>query len=150
MAIKKRRSDRSGRDKAQSPGRPPASRTHMTTPWPKRSTACPKPKSSTAVAHGAALKPSNRPPSNETTGSTTAVCWNPLGISRPQKPKQTLCGSGKIRHGRVTKTNQPPANSARFTSESGACSESRRRQWRHTNVRHFNRTVAERILRLLG
>lgn len=26
-----------------------------------------------------------------------------------------LCSSGKIRHGRVTKTNQPPANPARFS-----------------------------------
>ncbi|MBS1304124.1 hypothetical protein GZH79_17710 [Loktanella sp. SALINAS62] len=26
-----------------------------------------------------------------------------------------LCSSGKIRHGRVTKSNQPPANPARFS-----------------------------------
>jgi putative transposase len=41
-----------------------------TTPWPRRSVACSKPKSFTAVAPGAALKLSNMPRSN---GSNTAL-----------------------------------------------------------------------------
>jgi hypothetical protein len=68
-----------------------------TTPWPRRSMACSKPKSFTAVAPSAALKLSNMPRSNGSTTalskkrlcSTTAVCWNLSGISRQQKLRQT-------------------------------------------------------------
>ena len=38
---------------------------------------------------GPALRPSNTQHSNGSIGSTTAVCWNPSGIPRQQKPRQT-------------------------------------------------------------
>lgn len=61
----------------------------MTMLWPKRSTACSKLKSSTDAGHGAALRPSNTPPWNGSTGSTIAVCWSLSGISRQLKQRQT-------------------------------------------------------------
>ena len=64
--------------------------TRMTTHWRKPSTACSRRRSSTAVAHGAASTPWNTPPSNGSTGSTTAACWSPTGTSRQQRPKQTI------------------------------------------------------------
>src|SRR6056297_3241212 len=67
-----------------------ASATATTTRSPKRSTACSRPRSFTDVAHGAASTPWNTPPSNGSTGSTTAACWNPSGISRQQRPRQTI------------------------------------------------------------
>jgi hypothetical protein len=55
----------------------------------RRSTACSRRKSSIDAAPGEASKPSNTPPSNGSTGSTTAACWNPSETSRQPKPKQT-------------------------------------------------------------
>jgi putative transposase len=66
-----------------------ASVTATTTRWPRRSTACSRPRSSTVAAHGAASRPSNTPPWNGSTGSTTAACSSQSGTSRPQKPRPT-------------------------------------------------------------
>lgn len=41
------------------------------------------------VVHGAASMPWNTPPSNGSTGSTTAACWNPSETSRQLRPRQT-------------------------------------------------------------
>ena len=64
-----------------------ASATAMTTPWPRRSTASTRPRSSIGVVHGDRLKLSNTPRSNGSTGSITADCSNPSAISRPQKQR---------------------------------------------------------------
>ena len=74
-----------------------ASATAMTTRWPRRSTACSRPKSSTVAAHGAASRPSNTQPSNGSTGSTTAACSSPSGTSRPQKPRPTSTQLWKLK-----------------------------------------------------
>ena len=65
------------------------SETATTTHWPRRSTACSRPRSSIAAALGAASKPSNMQPSNGSTGSTTAVCSSRSGTSLRQKQRQT-------------------------------------------------------------
>jgi hypothetical protein len=81
---------------ASSP-RSAASATAMTTPSPRRSTASSRPRSSTAVAHGAASTPSNTPPSNGSTGSTPAACWNPSETSRQPRPKPTSTQLWKLK-----------------------------------------------------
>ena len=58
-----------------------ASTTATTTRWPRRSTACSRPRSSTVVGRGATSRPSNMPPSNGSTGSTTAACSSRSGTS---------------------------------------------------------------------
>ena len=66
-----------------------ASEIPTTMPWPRRSTASSKPKSSTVADPGAVLKLWNTPHWNRSTGSTIAVYWSPSGISRQQKPRLT-------------------------------------------------------------
>lgn len=61
----------------------------MTMHWPRQSTACSKRKSFIVAAHGGALKRSNTPPSNGSTGSTIAACWSRSEIFHQRKPKQT-------------------------------------------------------------
>jgi len=73
----------------RSPRRSAASATVTTMHWPKRSMGCSKQKSFTDEVHGVASMPWNMPPSNGSTGSTTAACWNPSGISRQPKQRQT-------------------------------------------------------------
>ncbi len=77
------------RPKLASSRRSAASATVTTTPWRKRSTACSKPRSFTAVGHGAVSTPWNTPHWNGSIGSTTAAYWNPSGISRQPKQRPT-------------------------------------------------------------
>lgn len=54
---------------------------------PKRSTASTKPRSFTAGVHGATSKPSNLPPWNGSTGSTTADFSSPSETFPQRRPK---------------------------------------------------------------
>jgi Transposase len=67
-----------------------ASATPRTTPSPKPSTACSRPRSSITAGRGAMLKRWNSQPSNEWTGSTTDVSSNPSAISRLPRRRQTI------------------------------------------------------------
>lgn len=57
----------------------------------------------TDVELGTALTPRNTPHSNGSTGSTIAACWNPSGISRQPKRKQT---ASKLRKDQTGPRNQ--------------------------------------------
>jgi putative transposase len=87
----------SGWPRPASSPRSAASATATTTPWPRRSTASSRPRSSTAAARGAASRPSNTPPSNGSTGSTTAACWSPSETSRRQRPRPTSTPLWKLK-----------------------------------------------------
>ena len=64
-----------------------------TTPWPRRPTACSRPRSSIGAARGAAWRRSSSPPWKGSTGSTTIACWSRSepGIA---PVRWTVCGLG--------------------------------------------------------
>ena len=73
--------------RASSP-RSAASATATTTPWPRRSTASTRPRSSGAGDPGARWRRLSSPPSTGWIGSTTAACSSPSATSLPPKPKR--------------------------------------------------------------
>ena len=87
-----------------------------TTPSPRRSTACSRPRSSIGAAPGEAWRPWSSPPLNGSTGSTTVVSSSRSATSRlPRRKPPTTLSLRQSRWPRRTQTNPPPANPAQFT-----------------------------------
>ena len=68
-----------------------------TTPWPRRSTVCSRPRSSIAVGRGAASRRSSSPRSNGSTGSTTVACSNRSETYLPPRPKRATLRRSRSR-----------------------------------------------------
>jgi len=66
---------------------------------------------------GFGLRPSNSPPSNGSTGSTTAACSRASATFHPPRPRPPITHSLRpCQSPRRTQTNRPPANPGRFTT----------------------------------
>jgi hypothetical protein len=63
--------------------------TVTTTRWPRPSTGCSRPRSSTGAGLGRRARRSNWPRWSGSRGSTTIACWSPSATSRRPRPKRT-------------------------------------------------------------